>query len=210
MWKTIGIAAVVFVAAVLVFAATRPGEFEVTRSIAIKAKPMKIYPLSVDFRPRPARPPWEKLDPTMKRTLSDAASGAGAIYAWDGSGQGGRGPDGDQGRDRAGEDVIQLDFIRPFECHSVSDFTLAPGQSAGTQVTWLMRGQVAFVTKLLGIFVDMDGMIGKDFEAGLATSGSGGAVSGQAARRASSTRAARGIGATAPKPSVESAAVAVA
>ncbi len=63
--------------------------------------------------------------------------------------------------------VIQLDFIRPFEAHNVTDFVLAPRSDATTEVTWLMRGPAPFVSKLMSVFVDMDKIIGKDFEAGL-------------------------------------------
>ena len=76
MWKTI-VVVVVLIAGVLAFAATRPDDFTVRRSIAIKAEPAKIYPLLVDFGRWPAWSPWEKLDPTMKRTLSGAPSGKG-------------------------------------------------------------------------------------------------------------------------------------
>ena len=64
--------------------------------------------------------------------------------------------------------VIQLDFIKPFEAHNITDFTLAPRPDATTEVTWQMRGPAPFVSKLMGVFVDMDKMIGKDFETGLA------------------------------------------
>ena len=168
MWKTIGIVVVVLIAAVLVFAATRPDEFAVTRSIAIKAEPAKIYPLIVDFRQWPAWSPWEKLDPAMKRTLSGAPSGPGAVYAWDGSSKVGAGRMEIKESSAPSKVVIQLDFIRPLEGHNVTDFTLTPSADASTQVTWLMRGPAPFVTKLMGVFVDMDKMIGKDFEAGLA------------------------------------------
>ncbi|MDQ6640518.1 MAG: polyketide cyclase, partial [Pseudomonadota bacterium] len=72
MWTTIVILIVIvgLIAAILIFAATRPGDFSFQRSIAIKAEPAKIYPLLVDFRQWPAWSPWEKLDPTMKRTMS--------------------------------------------------------------------------------------------------------------------------------------------
>jgi hypothetical protein len=35
-------------------------------------------------------------------------------------------------------------------------------------VTWAMDGNNSFATKLVGLFMDMDSMIGKDFEKGLA------------------------------------------
>ena len=167
MWKTIGIVAVVAVAGVLAFAATRPDDFTVQRSIAIKAEPAKIYPLINDFRQWPAWSPWEKLDPTMKRTLSGQASGVGAVYAWDGSSKVGAGRMEVKEAVAPSKVVIQLDFLRPFEGHNVTDFTLAP-RSDSTEVTWRMHGPATFVTKLVGLFVDMDKMIGKDFEQGLA------------------------------------------
>jgi len=167
MWKTIGIAVVVLVVGVLAFAATRPDDFTVQRSIAIKAEPAKIYPLLVDFRQWPAWSPWEKLDPTMKRTLSGSASGTGAVYAWDGSSKVGAGRMEIKEAAPA-KVVIQLDFLKPFEAHNTADFTLAPRPDSITEVTWQMRGPAPFISKLMGVFVDMDKMIGKDFEAGLA------------------------------------------
>ena len=168
MWKTVGIVVVVAIGAVLAFAATRPGDFSVQRSIAIKADPAKIYPLLVDFTQWPAWSPWEKLDPEMKRTLSGPASGPGAVYAWDGSSKVGAGRMEVKEAAVPSKVVIQLDFLRPFEAHNMTDFTLVPRPDATTEVTWLMRGPAPFVSKLMGVFVDMDKMIGKDFEAGLA------------------------------------------
>ncbi len=168
MWQTIAIVVVVLIVAVLAFATTRPGDFTVQRSIAIKAEPAKIYPLLVDFRQWPAWSPWEKLDPAMKRTLSGAASGPGAVYAWTGSSKVGAGRMEIKDATAPSKVVIQLDFIRPFEGHNITDFTLASRADATTEVTWLMRGPAPFVTKLMGVFVNMDKMIGKDFEAGLA------------------------------------------
>jgi uncharacterized protein YndB with AHSA1/START domain len=167
MWKTVSIVVVVAIAAVLIYAATRPDDFSVQRSVSIKAEPAKIYPMLVDFRQWPAWSPWEKLDPTMKRTLSGATTGPGAVYAWDGSGKVGAGRMEIKDAAAPSKVVIQLDFIRPFEGHNITDFTLAP-RADSTEVTWLMRGPAPFVSKLMGVFVDMDKMIGKDFEAGLA------------------------------------------
>jgi uncharacterized protein YndB with AHSA1/START domain len=169
MWKTVLIVVVVVVgvAAVLVAAALRPDDFSVQRSVSIKAPPEKIYPMLVDFHLWPAWSPWEKLDPDMRRTLSGAASGTGASYAWQGSSKVGAGRMEIKDVAAPSKVTIQLDFIKPFEGHNVTDFMLAPHGDA-TEVTWLMRGPAPFVSKLMGLFVDMDKMIGKDFEAGLA------------------------------------------
>jgi hypothetical protein len=63
--------------------------------------------------------------------------------------------------------TVKLDFLKPFETHNLAEFTLAP-QGQATQVTWVMRGPSPFVSKIMQVFVSMDGLIGKDFETGLA------------------------------------------
>jgi uncharacterized protein YndB with AHSA1/START domain len=167
MWKTVIIVVAVLIAGVLVVAALRPDDFSVQRSASIKAPPDRIYPMLVDFRQWPSWSPWEKLDPTMTRTLGGAASGPGASYAWSGSGKVGAGRMEILDATAPAKVSIKLDFIKPFEGHNVTDFTLVP-KGEQTEVTWLMHGPAPFVSKLMGLFVDMDKMIGKDFEAGLA------------------------------------------
>ena len=63
--------------------------------------------------------------------------------------------------------VIKLDFFKPFEGHNTAEFTMLP-QGDGTNVTWMMHGPARFMSKLMQVFINLDNMIGKDFEAGLA------------------------------------------
>jgi len=167
MWKIVLIVVAALVGGVLVVAAMRPDTFSVQRSASIEAPAEKIYPMLIDFRQWPAWSPWEKLDPEMKRTLTGPTSGPGATYAWEGSSKVGSGRMEIKEVTAPGQVRIQLDFIKPFEGHNVTDFALVP-RGDTTEVTWLMRGPAPFVSKLMGVFVDMDKMIGKDFEAGLA------------------------------------------
>jgi uncharacterized protein YndB with AHSA1/START domain len=167
MLKTIAIAVVVVVGGFLIYAATRPDSFRVERTATIKAPPEKIFPLINDFQRWGAWSPFEKKDPTMKRTLSGAPSGSSAVYEWDGNKEIG------QGRMEIVESVppsrvtLKLDFTRPFEAHNIVDFTLEP-RGDSTQVTWAIHGPSPFISKVMGIVFNMDKMIGKDFEAGLA------------------------------------------
>ena len=167
MFKTIAIVVVLAIAGLLIYAATRPDTFSVQRSTRIKAAPDKIYALINDFPSWPTWSPWEKLDPDMKRTLSGAASGKGSIYEWAGSGKVGAGRMEITDSQPTSKVVIQLDFVRPFEGHNITEFTLVP-QGDATEVNWVMSGPAPFISKLMGVFVSMDKMIGKDFEAGLA------------------------------------------
>ena len=157
----------VLVAGVLVYAATRPDAFRIERTASIKAPPDRIFPLISDFRRWASWSPYEKLDPDMKRSLSGAPSGKGAVYAWEGDDSAGAGRMEIIEADPPAKIAIQLDFLRPLETRNTAEFTLRPDGDA-TTVTWAMFGPSPYVSKVIGIFVDMDGMIGKDFEAGLA------------------------------------------
>lgn len=168
--QILGIVAAVVVAALaalLVYAATRPGTLVVQRSLRIGAAPDKIFPLVNDLGRWAAWSPYEKKDPAMKRTLSGAASGKGAIYAWEGNKNVGKGRMEIADAAPPSRIAIDLSFEKPFAAQNVVVFTFEP-EGGATAVTWAMRGRSPFMAKLIGVFVDMDAMIGKDFEAGLA------------------------------------------
>ena len=107
------------------------------------------------------------MDPALQRKFSGAEAGKGAVYAWEGNKKVG------QGRMEITESSppsrlrIKLDFIKPFEGHNFTEFTFVP-RAGGTDVTWTMTGPRPFMMKVMGTFCNMDKMIGKDFEAGLA------------------------------------------
>lgn len=166
MFKIVLIIVVVLIAAVLVFAAIRPGTFKLERAATIKAPPEKILAFINDFRRWTVWSPWEKLDPALKRSYSGSASGPGAVYAWQGNSKVG------QGRmeiiaSSPSATTIKLDFIKPFEAHNIADFTLVP-QGDSTTVTWAMHGPNSYLAKLMHLFFNMDKLVGGDFERGLA------------------------------------------
>lgn len=156
----------VLVAGVLVFAMNKPDIFRVERSLAIKAPPEKIFPLLNDLKGWSAWSPYEKKDPAMKRTFGAVTAGKGALYGWEGNKNVGKGSMEITEAAQSSKLVIKLDFIEPFEAHNTALFTL-DGKGETTTVTWAMYGPANFVSKLMGVFFDMDKMIGADFEAGL-------------------------------------------
>jgi hypothetical protein len=167
MIKSILIGAAVVVAVFLILAATRPDTFRVERSTTIEAPPEKVHALINDFGRWQSWSPYEKKDPAMKRIRSGPPSGQGAVYAWEGNNEIGK------GRMEIIEATptsirIKLDFIEPFEAHNVAEFVLVPKGQA-TRVTWSMQGANNFVGKMIQTVIDMDRMVGKDFEAGLAS-----------------------------------------
>jgi len=170
MLEVIAIIAVILaiaIAGVLIFATTKPDTLRVQRSIAIKAPPERIFPLIADFHQWVTWSPYEQKDPAMKRSYDGAERGKGAIYAWDGDKNVGSGRMEILEASEPQKIVIKLDFFTPIEGHNTAEFTMLP-QGDGTQVTWLMHGPARFVTKLVQVVMNLDNMIGKDFEAGLA------------------------------------------
>ena len=164
--KLILIVLVVALAGVLALAATKPDSFSVQRSTSIKAPPEKISAVLSDFRAWEAWSPWEKVDPKMKRTYSGEPKGKGAKYAWVGNSEVGEGSMTIT-EAQASRVALDLDFVKPFEGHNKVVFTLAPKGDA-TEVNWAMNGSSTYITKVIQVFCDMDGMIGKQFETGLA------------------------------------------
>jgi hypothetical protein len=175
MFEVIAIIAVVLaiaIAAILILAASKPNTFSVERAISVKAPPEKIFPLINDFHQWVSWSPYENKDPAMKRSYSGAESGKGAVYGWDGNSNVGA------GRMEILETqiletsvpskiLIKLDFFKPFEGHNTAEFTMLP-QGDATNLNWVMRGPAPFISKLMQVFMNLDHMIGKDFEVGLA------------------------------------------
>jgi uncharacterized protein YndB with AHSA1/START domain len=178
MVEIIAIVAVVLagaVAIVLGLAATKPGTFSVWRATTVKAPPEKIFSLINDFHQWGSWSPYENKDPAMKRSYSGAAAGRGAVYAWDGNNNIGSGRMEILDSSAPSKIVIKLDFFRPFEGHNTAEFTMLPqgGATHGTtdattDLTWLMHGPAPFMSRLMQVFMNIDHMIGKDFEIGLA------------------------------------------
>jgi len=166
----LGVVAVlaVFVLGVLGLAATKPDTFVVERSTTVKASPETVYALLSDFRQWQNWSPYDQLDPAMTRTYEGAPSGLGAVYSWNGNEKAGKGRMEITEAVAPSKVVIKLDFLVPFEAHNVAEFTLTPEGDA-QKLTWKMSGPQPFATKIICVFMDMDALIGKDFEAGLAT-----------------------------------------
>lgn len=152
--------------AVLVIAATRSNTLRVERSTEIKAPPEKIFALINNLQSWTSWSPYEKLDPAMKRSHSGSISGKGAIYEWDGNANIGKGRMEIIESTEPSKVGIKLDFLEPFEAHNTAEFTLKRGTDS-TKVTWLMSGPASYFSRILGVFINMDAMIGKNFEEGL-------------------------------------------
>ena len=165
----ISLAAILVVLAVVI--ALRPTEFRVERTATMAAPAPVVFAQVNDFHKWDAWSPYARRDPGMKKSFEGAPAGVGAIYTWSGNNEVG------EGRttiieSRPGELIrIKLEFVRPFAATSTATFTFrSEGKPEGerTAVTWSLDGRNSFPAKAMGLVMNMDKMIGDDFEKGLA------------------------------------------
>lgn len=167
MLKKVLIAIAAIIVIFLIIVAFQPGDFRVQRSATINAPADVVFAQVNDFHKWEAWSPWVKLDPNAKNTFEGPASGVGAKFGW-------------KGNDKVGEGRmtildstpptlvrIKLEFIEPFPATDTSEFTFKP-EGDKTAVTWAMYGPKNFMSKMFCMFMDMDKMVGGDFEKGLA------------------------------------------
>ena len=166
MLNIILVAVVVIIGVICTLAAFKPDTFRIQRSISIDAKPETLAGLIEDFHQWSNWSPWEMLDPTLSRTYSGSSSGIGAVYEWEGNKKVGKGRMEVIDISENSRILIKLDFFAPFEAHNTAEFTLHQVGSS-TNVTWAMVGPASFPVKILHLLMNIDKMVGKDFENGL-------------------------------------------
>jgi len=167
MLKKIALGLLVVVMIFVVIVATRSSTLRVERSQTIAAPAAVVYAMLHDFHTWQEWSPWEKLDPNMERIHSGTAAGTGAIYEWKGNDDVGKGRMTIVESHPPEHLSIRLEFLEPWEATNETTFTIKP-EGENVLVTWTMQGQKNFMVKALCLFMDMDAMIGKDFEQGLA------------------------------------------
>jgi hypothetical protein len=186
MLKKILFALVATIVVLAIVVALQPSTFHIERSATIAAPAPVPHALVNDFHAWGGWSPWEKLDPGMKRSYEGPVAGVGAKYAWAGNDDVGEGRMTIE-QSSARQIQIRLEFIEPFAVTNRATFVFTPVPE-GTKVTWAMDGDKNFASKAFGLVMDVDGMIGADFERGLASlkslAESAGAGNAEAARPA--------------------------
>jgi carbon monoxide dehydrogenase subunit G len=165
----VGVAGVVvlFVAAV----STRPSAYHVERALEVAAPRDRVFGVVDDLRQFAAvlvlfGSPLEKLDPGLQKTFDGPAAGVGQSFAW-------RGKKAGKARLTIEESIpgqrvgMKLELVAPMKSTATCALTVAE-TSAGSRVTWSMRGNHNFIGKAFGMFMNMDNLLGTDIEKGLA------------------------------------------
>lgn len=155
----------VAVAGFVAFVALQPSELKVARSLTMASTPADVYPLVSDLHHFTTWDPWSKMDPEQTMTYGEPSSGVGAWYSWKGD-ETGAGKMTVISESPPNEVVMQLEFIEPFASTASATTTVTPAGD-GVTVSWAFATENGFMSKLFGVFVDMDAMLGADFDKGL-------------------------------------------
>lgn len=146
----------------------QPAEFRIARSIVVKAPPEKIFPLVNNLHEVAQWSPWNQYDPNMKKSFAGPEEGVGASQSWEGNDKVGVGKMTILESEPPRKVRLKLEFLKPMQCTNEAAYTLIPTKDGDTEVEWAMTGSKAFVQKAFCMFMDMDKMVGPDFERGLA------------------------------------------
>ncbi len=167
MLKKILIGVGIFAALLIAVIATRPPEVHIERSAVINAPADMIFPYTADLRKFDEWSPWAELDPDVEKKLIGPATGVGSAYEWSGNEAVGTGKMTVKQYDPPKKVVMELEFMEPFQSTSDTTMMLVP-VADGTKVTWSMDGSNdSFMEKAVGLFMDLDELIGGDYEKGL-------------------------------------------
>lgn len=167
MLKKILIALAAVVVVLVVVIALQPSEFRVMRATTVAAPAPVVFAQVNDFHKWEAWNPWARMDPAMKQDYQGAPAGVGAVYTWAGNSEVGA------GRMTVVESRpsdllrVKLEFFQPMAGESLAEFTFRP-EGDRTAVTWSMSGRNNFIAKAMCLVMNMDRMIGGQFEKGLA------------------------------------------
>lgn len=167
MWLKIGIAVVVVIVVIVGFIAMQPAAFKIARSTTVAAAPASVFANINDLHRFNAWNPWTKIDPRMQQTYEGPAAGEGAAYSWSGNNQVGSGKMTIVKSQAPDLVRMQLDFMTPMKATNMADFALKP-EGQNTVVTWAMTGDLNFAGKAIHLVMNMDKMVGSQFEKGLA------------------------------------------
>ncbi|HEY7987388.1 MAG TPA: SRPBCC family protein [Methylophilaceae bacterium] len=166
MFIIAGIALFIIIVGILIVAATKPNTFRIERSATIHTTPTKLFAYINDLSKWQEWSPWEKLDRNVQRTLSGPAKGVGAAYAWEGNRKVGMGRMEIMESKGSSKIVMKLEFFKPFKASNTAEFTLAK-KGESTEIIWVMFGPQRYSMKVMGMLMDCDAMVGKQFAEGL-------------------------------------------
>lgn len=157
------------VSALIAYVSLQPNSFRIARSAVVEAPPERIYPQINDFHNWERWSPWSRLDPAQVVTYDGSPLGAGAVMSWTGNNKVGAGKMKIAESSQNERIRIKIQFLKPMKAIHDVQFDLKPLGDTRTEVVWTMSGKNEFMGKAMHAFMNVDKMVGAQFEQGLAS-----------------------------------------
>jgi hypothetical protein len=152
----------------IAYVSLQPNTFKIARSAVVDAPPERIYPEINDLHNWEKWSPWAKLDPNQTTAYDGSPLGAGSTLQWSGNNKVGAGKMTIKESSQNERIRIKLEFSRPMQAVNDVQFDLKPIGDTRTEVLWTMSGRNEFMAKAVHAFMNMDKMVGGQFEQELA------------------------------------------
>jgi len=143
-----------------------PAEKTISREIVIQAPPESLFPMINHSKKMNDWMPWLESDPGVKMVFSGPDEGVGSKSEWDSPGKMGTGSAVVMESNLNQSVKTQLTYTKPIAMSQVAEVTLTPTQG-GTKVTWSVECHNSFFFRLMGVLLNVDKMVGGEFEKGL-------------------------------------------
>lgn len=159
----LGVVALVLLAGLMV-----KKEYTVERSATVMAPKDTVVKALRSFNTFLKWSPWAEYDPKATVTMEGVDGAIGSKYLWKGNDQVGSGSmELSLATDNRVENILV--FKEPFESTALAYYNIESLDSASCKVTWGLNGSNPYpMNAILPLFMDMDKMIGADYEKGLA------------------------------------------
>lgn len=166
--KRIGLGVLGFVSAILVIAAFVPKEMKALKTVVIQQPKSLVYSYVVLLKNQENYSKWATMDKDMTKSFRGSDGTVGFVSAWESKNE-------EVGKGEQEITAIQpgtridyaLRFMEPFESKATSYMQLEEVNATTTKVTWGFESEMAYPMNIMKLFVDMDEMIGADFQYGL-------------------------------------------
>lgn len=150
---------------ILLYVAVSPAEFTITRKAHYRWPPTEVFPHFNSPRMMDRWNPFLKQDPNAKITYSGPEEGVGASSTWESEKVG-------EGtvtiiESRPPEYVkVKLEFRKPMQGTNFAEYKIINDRET-SDIVWSMSGRNNFFQRLVGIFINTDKIVGREFENGL-------------------------------------------
>jgi len=157
------------VALILVLALLAPKTYNVFRSVEIARPKSEVFEHLKYLKKQDEWSPWARKDPNMKKSFTGTDGEVGCVSHWSGNKDVGEGEQ-EITKIITGERIEgELRFMKPWKSTSDCYLQLDDGSGGNTKVTWGFSGKNKFPMSIMMLFMNMDKMVGKDFDEGLAS-----------------------------------------